>query len=47
MCGVAVATPRVGADLAGALAGGRHYRHYFLPLTSSEEEEIATRSGRA
>jgi len=25
----------VGADLAGALAGGRNYRHYFLPLTSS------------
>ena len=25
----------VCADLAGALAGGWHYRHYFLPLTSS------------
>jgi hypothetical protein len=27
----------VCADLAGALAGGRHYRHYFLPLTSSRD----------
>jgi hypothetical protein len=35
MCGVAVATPLGGADPAGALAGSRHYRHYFLPLTSS------------
>jgi Dolichyl-phosphate-mannose-protein mannosyltransferase len=25
----------VGGDLAGALAGGRHYAHYFLPLTPS------------
>jgi hypothetical protein len=37
----------VGADLAGALAGGRHYQHYFLPLTSSEEEEISTRERKS
>ena len=24
-----------GADLAGAMAGGRNYAHYFLPLTAS------------